>query len=186
VSIDSIFASYKYFRRVENELRVDLTFRPHIEAEARRWVESQTPGEWQNTTFVRVVIHVRRTDYNSRQHERDGWPMPTADYFHRAMSFFADCLPRVLFVVVSDDPVWCRSNIRAAKVVYSSGHSPVVDLAIASLCDHAIITLGTFGWWVAWFANGITVTQKDLPRNGSALSTRLYRTDHYKPEWIGL
>lgn len=186
MSVDSIFASYRYFQHVENELRVDLTFKPHILDTARNWLEAQTPEKWRGKQFVRVVVHVRRTDYNSAYHKRDGWPMPTADYMRRSMSFFTNCFQRVLFVVLSDDPAWCRANVNAADVVYSSGHSPIVDLAIASLCDHAIMTLGTYGWWAAWFANGVTITQKNLPKKGSALSRRLYRADHYKPEWIGL
>jgi len=186
VSIDSIFASYKYFQEVENELRVDLTFKPSILATARRWLEEQTPEKWKGEEFVRVVIHVRRTDYNTKYHEHDGWPMPTAGYIQRAMDLFTHCLQRVQFVVLSDDPDWCWANIKGADVVYSNGHSAIVDMAIASLCNHTIMTIGTYGWWLAWFANGVTVTQKNLPRNGSSLSRRLYRADHYKPEWIGL
>jgi len=186
VSIDSIFASYKYFQHVEEELRQDLTFKPSIVDTARRWLEQRTPDKWKDKTFVRVLIHVRRTDYTDARHEQDGWPSPTDDYFQRATSFFTDCLRRVLFVVLSDDPVWCRKHIHATDIVYSSGHSPIVDMAIASLCDHAILTVGTYGWWAAWFANGLTVTQRNLPRNGSQLSRRLYRADHYKPEYIAL
>jgi len=186
VSIDSIFASYKYFRDVESELRTDLTFKPSILAAARQWLEEQTPEKWKDKEFVHVVIHVRRTDYHTRYHERDGWPMPTADYFRRSMKYFTDCLERVQFVVLSDDPEWCRANIKGTDVVYSRGHSPIVDMAIASLCNHTIMTIGTYGWWLAWFANGVTITQKDIPKKGSPLSRRLSRADHYKPDWIGL
>jgi len=186
ISIDSIFASYKYFQHVEEELRQDLTFKPSIVDTARQWLKQQTPDKWKNETFVRVLIHVRRTDYTNVLHEQDGWPTPTAGYFHRATSFFTDCLERVLFVVLSDDPAWCRKHILVTDIVYSSRHSPIVDMAIASLCDHAIITVGTYGWWAAWFANGLTVTQRNLPTNGSKLSNRLHRADHYKPEYIGL
>ena len=102
------------------------------------------------------------------------------------MSYFADCLERVQFVVLSDDPTWCKRHVRARNVVYSTVNSPAVDMAIASLCDHAIITVGSYGWWAAWFADGITITQKNVPRNGSALVKRLRRDDYYKPQWIGL
>jgi len=186
VSIDSIFASYKYFQDVENELRIDLTFKPSILAMARHWLEEETPSKWKGMEIIRVVIHVRRTDYNTKYHEQDGWPLPTSSYIQHAMDLFTDCLERVQFVVLSDDPDWCRANIKGADVIYSSGHSAIVDMAIASFCNHTIMTIGTYGWWLAWFANGITVTQKNLPKNGSSLSRRLYRADHYKPEWIGL
>jgi len=184
--IGDIFQSYKYFQHVEEELRCDFTFRPDILDKARRWLEDRIPDEWKDKDFARVVIHVRRTDRARPYHVRDGWPRITTKYFRRSMSYFTDCLERVQFVVLSDDPAWCKEHIHATNIVYSSGHSPIVDLAIASLCDHAIITMGTYSWWVAWFANGFTVTQKNMPRRGSPLSRRLHRTDYYKPGWIGL
>jgi len=186
VSLLFFLQSYRYFREVEDQLRVDLTFKPDVLHTARRWLRKRTPVKWRTVEFWRVAIHVRRTDYVWPQNVRDGWPVATADYFRRSMSFFTGCLERVQFVVLSDDLPWCREHINATNTVYSSGHSPTVDMAIASLCDHAIITVGSYGWWVAWFANGITITQKDVPRNGSRLAKRLRRDDYYKPEWIGL
>ena len=179
-------ASYKYFQRVEEQLRYDLTFRPHILDAARRWLEEQSPKDWKDRKFVRVVIHVRRTDHITGRRKRIGYHAPTAGYFRRSMSYFTNCWERVLFVVLSDDQAWCRRHINATDIVYSVGHSPIVDMAIASLCDHAIITVGTYGWWAAWFANGITVTQENYPPHGSILSQDMNRSDHYKPDWIGL
>ena len=179
-------ASYKYFQQVEEELRFDLTFRPHILDKARRWLKQRIPTEWKDEKFVRVLIHVRRTDFARSKFERSGWTMPTGEYFNRSMSYFTKCLERVQFVVLSDDLRWCMRHIHANYILYSTGHSPIGDMAIASLCDHAIITIGTFGWWAAWFANGVTITQKNLPRNGSRLSKDIHRADHYKPAWIGL
>jgi len=186
VSLLHYLQSYKYFEEVEDLLRVDLTFKQDVLETARRWLEERTPDEWREVQFMRVLIHVRRTDYISREGIEDGWPLPAIDYFQRSVSYFTVCLERVQFVVLSDDPDWCRKHINAPNVVYSSGNSPAVDLAIASLCDHAIITVGSFGWWAAWFANGITITHKDIPRNGSMLAKRLHRDDYFKPQWIGL
>jgi len=186
VTIESVFASYKYFQHIEEELRVDLTFKPKIIKTARQWLRQHTPKEWKYKEFVRVLIHVRRTDYAVEKQIQCGWPMPSADYFRKSMAYFTDCLERVQFVVLSDDTLWCKANLNATNIVFSSGHSPINDMAIASLCDHAIITVGTYGWWAAWFANGVTITQRMLPIEGSKLSKRLHRSDHYKPEWIGL
>ena len=186
VSLVHFLQSYKYFRAVEDQLRVDLTFERDVLDAARRWLAERTPSAWRRAQFVRVLIHVRRTDYVWNKNIHDGWPRTTIGYLRRSMSYFADCLERVQFVVLSDDPTWCKRHVRARNVVYSTGNSPAVDMAIASLCDHAIITVGSYGWWAAWFADGITITQKNMPRNGSALTKRLHRDDYYKPEWIGL
>ena len=102
VTIDSVFASYKYFHHVEDQLRADLRFRADILATARRWLTRQTPHRWKDANFSRVLVHVRRTDYLGPGHARDGMPQPTADYFRRSMSVFSGCLDRVQFVVLSD------------------------------------------------------------------------------------
>jgi len=186
VTLIDVFQSYKYFEHVEEEIRSEFTFKPDIMDTARRWLNDQIPDEWKDKEFVRVVIHIRRRDRASPQHVRDGWPLPTAEYFRRSMSHFTDSLGRVQFVILSDDPAWCWEHINGTNIVYSSGHSPIEDMAIASLCDHAITTVGTYSWWAAWFANGVTTTQKNIPTNGSNLSKRLHRADYYKPDWIGL
>jgi len=186
VSLQYYLQSFKYFQEVEDQLRMDLAFKPSVINIARRWLKIHTPEEWKLREFVRVVIHVRRSDYTRPIYKSDGWSTPTTDYFQRSLSYFADCLERVQFVVLSDDQAWCRKNLNALNIVYSIGNSPIVDMAIASLCDHAIITIGSFGWWTAWFANGITVTQKNMPRKNSKLAKRFNRNDFYKPEWIAL
>ena len=186
ITIDSTCASYKYFLHVEEDLRFDLTFKESILDTARQWLKENTPNKWKNKKIVRVIIHVRRTSFTKPHLVQQGWSTPTTDYFRRSMSYFTNCLERVQFIVISDDQTWCMTHINATNIVYSTGHSPIVDMAIASLCDHAIITVGTYGWWAAWFANGVTVTQKNVPRSGSLLSNKIYRTDHYKPDWIGL
>ena len=96
------------------------------------------------------------------------------------MKYFTSRYKRVLFVVLSDDIPWCRQNVRGKDVVYSN-NSPSVDLAIASLCDHAIITVGTFGLWVAWFADGITVRSADVPANNSWIYNALKNETHFFP-----
>jgi len=185
VTINNVFLSYKYFQHVEEELHCDFTFKPHIMDKARRWLNDQIPDEWKDEKFVRVVIHVRRGDRASPDYVQGGWSLPTKNYFRRSMTYFTDCLERVQFVVLSDDTAWCRQHIHATNIVYSSGHSPIVDLAIASLCDHAITTIGTYSWWVAWFANGVTITQKNIAPKGSRLLKRLRKADYFKPDWIG-
>ena len=186
ISVVGWLQSYKYFQQVEEQLRVDFTFRSSVLETARRWLEKHTPDSWRTKIFVRVVIHVRRTDHIRWSLVRLGYTRPNMDYFRRAMLYFTECLERVLFVVISDDIPWCAAHLNSSHIVYSKGHSPIVDLAISSLCDHAIITLGSYGWWAAWFANGITITQKNYPRKGSQATTFIRREDHYKPKWIGL
>jgi len=185
-SLTVFLQSWKYFLHVEDQLRLDLTFQTAILERAKRFMEAATPLAWRDRDFLKVVIHIRRGDYNTRGQRKFGWSEPEPDYFNRSMAYYSACHPRVLFVVLSHDKRWCRRNVVGDNVVYSIGKSPTEDMAIASLCDHAIITIGSYGWWAAWFAGGVTVTQKNFPTPGSALLRRLSRQDYYKPEWVAL
>jgi len=191
VSLDGHVHAFKYFVHVESELRRDLTFNDDIMRQARGFINVSTPHRWKNVTFVRVFVHVRRTDLAQSATRKDwyGYPLPTADYVNRSMSYFERKFPRVQFIVLSDDTAWCIKNIvivgddgRQRKVVYSTGHSPYVDLAVASLCDHAVITVGSYGLWAAWFANGITVR----PRQCQPCSGACNASSVHKPEWIAI
>ena len=136
--------------------------------------------------FERVVVHVRRADYATLELTRRGWTQPSLQYFERAISYFTECLERVQFVVLSDDISWCQVHLSAPEMVFASEHPAAVDLAIASMCDHAIITIGSFGWWAAWLADGVTITNKEFPRPHSLLTRRMRREDYYKTDWIAL
>jgi len=48
------------------------------------------------------------------------------------------------------------------------------------------MTTGTFSWWSAWLANGITVYYTDFPKNGSWLSTQMRSEDFFLPDWTGM
>jgi galactoside 2-L-fucosyltransferase 1/2 len=186
VSLRTYLQSWKYFKDAEDQLRRELTFKEHIIIQAKRFLNATTPPDWRELDFVRVVIHVRRGDHIYPVWQTTGFPAATADYFNKSMSCFTGCFKRVQFIVLSEDIDWCSRNIIGPNVVFSRGHEPIVDMAIASLCDHAIITIGSYGIWCAWFANGVTVTQKNIPIPGSKLTKTLHRDDYYKPDYIGL
>jgi galactoside 2-L-fucosyltransferase 1/2 len=186
VSVGTFLQSWKYFAHVDDQLRHELTFKDHIMREARSFVDASTPPEWKGLDFIRVAIHVRRGDHTTPFQQINGWPVATAEYFRKSMSCFTNCHKRVQFIVLSEDYGWCSRNIKGPHVVFSHGHQPAVDMAIASLCDHAIITVGSFGIWCAWFANGVTITEKDVPVPGSFIARTYSRTDYYKPNYIAL
>ena len=48
VSLSNCLQSYKYFREVEDQLRLDLTFAREILDTARQWLDARTPQKWRN------------------------------------------------------------------------------------------------------------------------------------------
>jgi hypothetical protein len=71
-------------------------------------------------------------------------------YFHEAMDRFP---PDTCFLVFSDSPQdidWCRKNLQARCLEFSSAESDLWDFSAMQFCDHHIIANSTFSWWAAW------------------------------------
>jgi hypothetical protein len=62
----------------------------------------------------------------------------------------------------------------------------MVDLAILSHCRNGtIVSVGTFGWWIAWLANApMVVYYPGWPKPGSPLFNIFTRRDFVPPHWI--
>ncbi|KAJ8959525.1 hypothetical protein NQ314_006262 [Rhamnusium bicolor] len=115
-----------------------------------------------NHTFVGV--HVRRTDYIGYLMWKYNAKPADMRFYMSAMNFFERKYRNVVFIVVSDDPVWCWKKFGIKKNIYvTSKHhknSPALDLAILASCNHSIYDYGTFGQWGAILAGGDTIFHK--------------------------
>ncbi|KAJ8888817.1 hypothetical protein PR048_008311 [Dryococelus australis] len=113
------------------------------------------------TTYVGV--HVRRTDYGHHLWIRGREHLASSKFFLDAMAYFkAKYRDDVVFVVTSDDPIWCQQNLaKGSSDVFIAGGSglstPEKDLALMAACNHSILDYGTFGCWGAILANGETI-----------------------------
>ncbi|KAJ9596394.1 hypothetical protein L9F63_012557 [Diploptera punctata] len=116
-----------------------------------------------NSEIIYVGIHVRRTDYRDYLWRTHKIFLANVDFFNDAMNYFRRKFTnKVAFLVVSDDPGWCRRNLLKGNsdvfVVSKAGvTSPGQDLAVMASCNHSIIDYGTFGVWGAILANGETI-----------------------------
>ncbi|KAK2170852.1 hypothetical protein NP493_1130g00052 [Ridgeia piscesae] len=101
------------------------------------------------------------------------------------MNAFRRNFSRVHFVVCSDDISWCRENLsRQKNLSFSEGKSYRVDLAILSLCNHTLTTVGTFGWWAGWLAGGVTTYYRNFAPKSAIAYKGLNIADHFWPNWI--
>ena len=184
------YQSWKYFRNIEEDLRKDLAFRNYITREARWHMDrAERQTSYKDIDHVKVGIHIRRGDMWSNDEIKSlGYKTADVTYIHKAMELLKTKLEgkRVLFIVCSDDIVWSEAHIDGRNVAFVKSRDDVIDLAVLSLCDHLIMTVGTYGWWGGWLAGGMVVYYKDYPRPGSALYYTFNQQDHFPPEWIGL
>jgi len=188
--LKGFFQSWKYAEPVAEQLRQHLAFRRELVEFVAEFLTNSVPMDWNGLEFVRVGIHVRRGDFLRARARHRGFTVADERYLQRAMRHFVRRFPRVQFLVVSNDIHWCQQHISlhgsGVNVTYSTGHDTGQDLALLASCDHTVMTTGTYSWWAAWLANGITIYYANYPRRGSWLSTQMYKNDYYHPKWIGI
>ncbi|KAL3871030.1 hypothetical protein ACJMK2_039054 [Sinanodonta woodiana] len=181
-TLSGYFQSWKYFYKEDDLIRRSFEFMPKVYEPAAQFVEIFT---LENKTIVGV--HVRRGDMVSDFLATMGYTTAPVSYLHKAMNYFGEMYSNIVFIIVSDEISWCKENIRIHyDTTFSKFDDPWVDMAILSLCDHVIITSGTFGWWGAWLAGGDVIYYKGYPKPGSEIDEGMSREDYYPPQWIGM
>ena len=183
VILNGFYQSWKYFADFEKELRTHFRFRPHIQAAAEQFMKEKGLTD-DLGHLTRVGIHVRRGDIvTASDIIRKGYNTPSQQYYLKAMEHFKSRHESVKFIIVTDTPDWVKTHISGDNVLLAKGNPAGVDLAILSLCDHVIMSVGTFGWWGAWLAGGNTVYYDRWPLRGSYLAGQVKAEDYFPPHW---
>ncbi|CAG2256967.1 FUT1_2 [Mytilus edulis] len=178
--------SWKYFYKFDKQLRKQLTFRKHIkdaaEQEINKILQKRNIKSRQNITLVGV--HIRRGD---KVGNNDGFNIATPEYLNRSVNYYVTKYKFVLFIVISDGMKWSKDNMPShVPIEYVSLGKRDLDMATVVACDHTIMTIGTFGWWIGYLTNGEVVYLKDAAKKGSRFERILNHKDHFYPHWIGL
>ena len=148
-------------------IRDHLQFTDEVDSEARDVVEvviSERNIDIETQLHVTVGVHVRRTDFSDFSKH---WlpELLNETYFLEAMKYMRDKYEAVTFLVVSDDPEWCRTHLQSEDVVIVTGHSPEVDLAVMANCEAAIVDYGTFSVWGGILSGGEVVVSNNTFRD---------------------
>ena len=125
--------------------------------------------------LIKIGVHIRRTDFQARERVRDEIQV-NEKFYIKAMEKFQRQFgaKNVLFLIITDDVPWCEKHFTSIKDLYivtdsaadpgsksvdeSIGH----DLAIMSLCQHSIVSRGTFSGWASFLAGGQSISPYDL------------------------
>lgn len=113
--------------------------------------------------LVVVGVHHRRGDHLAYERAYN-IPHISMTYLGPSMDLFIQKYNNsVMFLYVSDDKEWGEGHFRRDRsVVISRSESEPIeatgeDLALLSLCDHMIITRGTYSKWAARLAGGLYI-----------------------------
>jgi hypothetical protein len=132
-----------YFAEHEAVIRQAFAFPPLSEPSER--LADQIRGT------PAVSVHVRRGDYAGI----GLLGFLDEDYYERALETIAAAAGELHLFVFSDEPDWCRENLRLPypTTIVDRPLTPDrawEDMQLISLCRHHVISNSTFSWWGAW------------------------------------
>lgn len=131
ITLAGYFQSLKFFENVQDEVK-------------RVFALDITP-------INAVSIHVRRGDYVKHS---NSFPPIGIEYITQAVTIMRQKTGADNWIVFSDDPQWCRENIRIdGSVTFVEGQNEKQDLALMASCSHHIIANSTFSWWGAYLGH---------------------------------
>ncbi|KAG8180242.1 hypothetical protein JTE90_017643 [Oedothorax gibbosus] len=179
--------SYTFFDDVQDEIRKEFRFADRIQRHAENVIRMANVHHLTNVTYVGV--HVRRGDYRKAWLNAFGGAEVTMEYFQKAVDFFTRKYRTIVFVLVSDDRMWCIQNLssRFGMYVAEEAPSPAYDMAVLANCNHTLMTYGTFGFWGAYLAGGdVVYLDKFLLTNTTFAKESFIFEKMYPARWIGI
>lgn len=172
--------SFKYFQHLD--INQVFSIKLHLQTKSLQKMSSICKK------CIKIGIHVRRTDMLTPNSHIFS---PSMDYFQSAIEFMQQRHQNVMFYVASDDIVWCREKFGFLKnIVFLHGSKEDDFLALTS-CDHMILSVGTFGWWVAFLGShqrggDIVYFTNEFKMHHVINEGHVKHEDYYPPSWIGL
>jgi galactoside 2-L-fucosyltransferase 1/2 len=139
---------HKYFVNHMNEIRHQLQFKNTILNQAKNFIKTNISSTISNL----VGIHIRRGDFIGQR------KISSDKFIFDAMTYYKTKYHSVNFIFVSDDKLYCRNVFGKRNDTFFTPNSftPAMDMAILTLCDHIIITVGTYGWWAGFLLHNRT------------------------------
>lgn len=174
IDLFGYFQSERYFDFCKDKVRE--YFSPSLDVKNivnKLWNDLQKKIDSKPT----VMVQIRRgIDYDNDDHGL--LPM---NYYTEAFREFQDHK----FLMFSNDIAWCKSNFVNENIIFIDNTSPVVDMFLGAMCDHAIIPNSTFSWWTAWLIKNKN-KRVVAPKNwfGSARRKTHNTKDLFNENWI--
>lgn len=208
--LQGCFQSWKYFANVTRKLRnEDFKCKKKITETSIKQLISLvgvncSAGGQVLPDCLLVAVHARRGDHVTGKFASYGFLESPNAYFLRAVEWFLDATQfakfHLVFIVTSNDALFSKSLVEdidanisssrvSAVVLKPNLQQPGYDLCLLSMCNHTIMSLGTYGWMIGFLAGGHVIYDKNSIRPDSP-AWRWYNgklfEEFFMPGWVGL
>ncbi|VDI83473.1 Hypothetical predicted protein [Mytilus galloprovincialis] len=182
----SLLQSWKYFNHVEQAIKEQFRFNQKIESKCQKMLNDAIIAFTSIHTKIPVEklqvvgIHIRRGDYLDKDKIAHGYQTADEEHIKKSINYFRSKFNYVLFLAYTSyywkDLLWREKHLVGSDVVRMRVNSPEVDICVLSKCNHSIITVRSFGWWAACFANGTTIYYKNVAKLTVSIEMILAKT----------
>lgn len=158
--LSGYWQSFRYFSDIARDIYAELQPIEDLSQQSREI-------EHRIESCESVALHVRRGDYVSLKSAAKMHGALVDSYYTEAIDHTFDALVKPIFFVFSDDPNWCKANLKLPSgsttyICHNSGSAAWQDLKLMSQCRHNIIANSSFSWWGAWLADQLHGTKNRL------------------------
>ena len=204
------FQSYKYWWEYKEDIKKMFVFSDKIVKKAQKQLArasrllyrkviryktddisgriNSTEPTFDNSDITFVAVHSRRTDFTWNGIHSEQYNSPKATYFTNAMKYYQKHYKNPLFIVASDDIEWTQRYFQKYyfKMHFLKKQSAMEDLATLVMCKHAVVSVGTFGWFAGFLAGGEVVYFKDQFKPNASWIPNFPSKDVYPPSWVAI
>lgn len=123
-----------------------------------------------------ISIHIRRGDFLTF------FKLDTnLEYLKLAMNYYRRKYVNSRFLIASDDKDYVKNNLGQEQDIFITPKSFFHgdDMGALTLCEHSIITAGSYGWWSGWLAGGNVIHDIHYP-----VPFQKCIREHYFPPWF--
>ena len=177
-----------------DDLRADFVIKESLKAKAQNSLRELLKKSRKGTHYttvngsslingkrpVFVTVHIRRGNMLDEKNVRQ----PSLSYYKNSMDYFRKKYGEsVVFMVASDDQKWVKANVTGNDVYYTGdtgSKSREDEFAIALACNHTIMSVGTFGWWMGFLTGGEVIYYGDWEKGDWK---KWYKASDYFPYW---
>ena len=181
--INNHIHAWRYFWHMKDEIRRELTLLPPMKKAGMDLLQKVTPAGREKAK--KIGIHVRLEDVVGNP---NGRKMAPVSYLQKATDWMRKKYVDVVFIAACQDDKWCREHLKhMSDVVVSPPVSAGTHMAMLILCDHVVMTVGTYGWMGAWLAGGDVIYYANYSVPNSHFHKQYsVPADHFLPTWIPL
>jgi galactoside 2-L-fucosyltransferase 1/2 len=188
ILLTGFLQSWRYFDDIRGSIKLLFTFKQSIYDNAIRIIGQQLQtffllkGPGFSEDPVLVGIHVRRGDYVAGPL---GLVPAPESYLLRQLDEFRKKFQTAIFLITSDDLGYCRRLFKGDDVFVLEENTAELDMAVLSLTDHVVVSVGSYGWWIAYLSDAKSVTYYESWLNGSVLKQQFPKGDYFLSHWTG-